>query len=199
MSVWLLLVLAQATPLVEVKTVIDDAVIDLRYATADNFMKQQVYPTGARCLLHPQALERLAKAAAELRYQGFRLLLYDCYRPRSVQFALWKAFPKPGFVADPRIGSVHSRGGAVDVSLQTMEGETVEMPTPYDSFSEQAHHGYRRLPKAALENRERLKRAMLAAGFTVNPTEWWHYDAQGSKRWPLLDVPVTGEPATPPK
>jgi zinc D-Ala-D-Ala dipeptidase len=199
MSLWFLLVLAQTTPLVEVKSVIADAVVDLRYATPDNFMKQQVYPTGARCLLHHQALERLNKAATVLRQQGFRLLLYDCYRPRSVQFALWKAFPKPGFVADPRLGSVHSRGGAVDVSLVTADGERVEMPTPYDSFTKEAHHGYRRLPQAALDNRERLKRAMLAAGFTLNPSEWWHYDAQGSKGWPLLDVPVTGDSPTTPK
>ncbi len=188
-----LLLLAQPAPLLEVKSVISDVVIDLRYATPDNFMKQQVYPQGARCLLHPDAVKALQQAADDLREHGFRLLLYDCYRPKSVQWVLWKAFPKPGFVADPRVGSIHSRGGAVDISLVTLSGEAVEMPTPYDTFSKAAHHRANNVNAVAKEHRQTLKAAMLAAGFTLNPTEWWHYDAPGSKKWPLRDTPLEVE------
>jgi zinc D-Ala-D-Ala dipeptidase len=179
-----------AAPLVEVTSVIDDAVVELKYATADNFMKQQVYPSDARCLLHADAVKALQKAAHQLRAQGFRLLLYDCYRPRSVQFILWKAFPKPGFVANPKVGSIHSRAGAVDISLLTLDGAPVEMPTAYDAFTREAHHSADNVTAAAKRNRAVLKAAMLSAGFTLNPKEWWHYDAPNSKTWPLRDEPV---------
>jgi zinc D-Ala-D-Ala dipeptidase len=200
--VWMALVLASgpvstadagqsaAKPqLVRVKALIPDAVEDLRYATPNNFMGKKVYPDSARCLLLEKSAKMLVQAAEALRKQGFRLRLYDCYRPLSVQWQMWKVFPKPGYVADPKTGSNHNRGGAVDLSLVTREGLDVEMPTPYDTFSSEAHHGFDGGTSLSREHRETLKAAMLAAGFRTNPMEWWHYDIPEPKLHPVLDVP----------
>jgi D-alanyl-D-alanine dipeptidase len=175
----------------EVRSAIPDAVIDLRYATDDNFMKQKVYPDGARCLLLQPSLDALAVAAAALRAKGYRLKLYDCYRPLSVQWLLWKVMPVPGYVADPRKGSNHNRGAAVDLSLVTLEGAEVEMPTGYDAFTKAAHQGYAGGTATSRAHREVLREAMVAAGFTPNPMEWWHFDLKGSLKWPVRDEPMT--------
>jgi len=174
---------------------ISDLVVDLRYATPDNFLHRTLYPPGARCLLLPETLDRLEKAAAALRKEGFRLRLYDCYRPRSVQWQMWQIFPRPGYVADPRQGSNHNRGAAVDLTLATPDGEAVEMPTGFDSFERAAHHGYAGGSASSRANRERLLAAMRAAGFRENRMEWWHYDLPDARRFPALDVPFP--PATP--
>lgn len=178
-------------PLLEVSTRLPDAVIDLRYATADNFMGKAVYPPDARCLLLAPSLERLEAAARTLRAQGFRLKLHDCYRPHHVQYELWKVLPKPGYVADPKTGSNHNRGGAVDLSLVTLDGGVVEMPSPYDFFGRAAHHGFDGGTPESRRNRERLRAAMTDAGFTINPMEWWHYDLPSARRYPLRDEPFT--------
>jgi zinc D-Ala-D-Ala dipeptidase len=182
---------AGGAPLVDATEAVRDLVVDLRYATPDNFLGRQVYPDGARCLLLPEAAERLAKAAAVLREQGYRLKVYDCYRPLAVQWEMWKLFPKPGYVADPRKGGNHNRGAAVDLTLVTPEGQEVEMPTPFDSFQEAAHHGYAGGTAASRKHREILREAMEGAGFRKNRMEWWHYDLPGATRLPVLDVPFT--------
>ena len=176
-------------PLVDVVVRIPDAIVDLKYATDDNFMRQRVYPPNARCLLIDPSARRLVKAADLLRRQGFRLRLYDCYRPKHVQYALWKVFPKPGYVADPKKGSNHSRGGAVDVSLVTLTGDDVEMPTPYDSFTPSAHHASTAASPTALRHRDILRKAMEDAGFRRNPKEWWHFDLQNAAQYRLRDDP----------
>jgi zinc D-Ala-D-Ala dipeptidase len=186
----LLAPLAEEPVLVEVRQAIPDVVVDLRYATADNFLKEQVYPDGARCLLRREAVERLARAAEALRARGFRLRLYDCYRPRSVQWKMWRILPKPGYVADPRKGSNHNRGAAVDLTLATAAGAEVEMPTPFDTFGPAAHHGFSGGSEASRRHRELLREAMEAAGFRPNRMEWWHYDLRGATVLPVLDVPL---------
>jgi D-alanyl-D-alanine dipeptidase len=181
--------------LVDVAARLPDAVVDLRYATAENFMGKAVYPPTARCLLVEPSARRLEVAATTLRAQGYRLRLYDCYRPRSVQWELWRVFPKPGYVADPRKGSNHNRGGAVDLSLVTLDGGAVAMPSPYDFFGPAAHHGFDGGTAEARANRERLAAAMTGAGFTINPMEWWHYDLPDARRYPLRDEPFSGTSA----
>ncbi len=180
---------ASPDPLVEVKSLVPDAVVDLRYATADNFMKKQVYPADARCLLLERSAKQLKPAADVLREKGFRLRLYDCYRPHHVQFELWKVMPVPGYVAEPKKGSNHNRGGAVDLGLVTLEGNDVEFPSPYDFFGKQAHHSFTGGSKAALEHRELLRTTMEAAGFKRTPMEWWHYDLPDASKYPLRDEP----------
>jgi zinc D-Ala-D-Ala dipeptidase len=195
----LLLVLnAAPDPLVEVTTLIPDAVVDLRYATADNFMKKQVYPSNARCLLLERSAKQLKAAADVLREKGFRLRLYDCYRPHHVQFELWKVMPVPGYVAEPKKGSNHNRGGAVDLGLVTLEGKDVEFPSPYDFFGKEAHHSFQGGTKAALANRELLRSTMEANGFKKNSMEWWHYDLPDAAKYPLRDEPfVQGDAGIP--
>jgi zinc D-Ala-D-Ala dipeptidase len=176
--------------LVDVVERIPDAVLDLRYATQDNFLKRKVYPDGARCLLHPDAAARLEAAAGALREQGFRIRLYDCFRPRSVQWQMWRILPRPGYVADPRKGSNHNRGVAVDLTLADRAGREVEMPTAFDTFSPAAHHGSRTSSPAARRHREILLRVMEGAGFKRNAMEWWHYDLQGARKYPVLEAPL---------
>ncbi|MHB8873815.1 MAG: D-alanyl-D-alanine dipeptidase [Myxococcaceae bacterium] len=191
-SLLLLLSLAGAPePLVDATTVVKDLTLDFRYATEDNFLKKKVYPDNARCLLRTTAAAKLAKAAENLRAKGYRLVAYDCYRPLSVQWEMWKIFPKPGYVADPRKGSNHNRGAAVDLTVATLDGGAVEMPTPFDTFSPAAHHGYDGGTEPSRQNRELLRAAMESAGFRRNRMEWWHYDLPETKSYPVLDEPFS--------
>ena len=176
--------------LVDVARAIPDAVLDLRYATAANVAGRPLY--GApRCVLLRPVAERLARAADRLRAEGFRLRIFDCYRPLAAQRALWAAFPRRGFVADPdHGGSHHNRAAAADVGLASADGGEVEMPTAFDAFGPRAAAGARDVAPLARAHRDRLRRAMEAEGFKVNPREWWHYDAPEAHGARLLDVPL---------
>lgn len=176
--------------LVEASAAVEDLLVELRYASERNFLGRKVYPAGARCLLLNETAKRLQQAARALRPRGYRLKVYDCYRPRAVQWEMWKLFPRPGYVADPRQGSNHNRGAAVDLTLVTLEGAEVEMPTPFDTFSRAAHHAYTGGSEASRRHRELLREAMEAAGFRKNRLEWWHYELPGASRFPLLEVPL---------
>ena len=187
----------QAAPasasLAEVVRAVPDAVPDLRYATDRNFTAKALYPAGARCLLRADVTARLVRAAAQLRRQGLRLRLYDCFRPLSVQRTLWARFPRRGFVADPdHGGSNHNRAAAVDVGLADPQGGPVELPTEFDAFDARARaDAVEGVSEAARRNRAALRAAMEAAGFRVNRAEWWHYDAPEARGAPLLDAPLS--------
>jgi D-alanyl-D-alanine dipeptidase len=179
--------------LADVASLIPDAVSDLRYATPRNVTGRALYPPGARCLLRPAVAARLARAADLLRVRGFRLRLYDCYRPLSVQRLLFEKESRPGFVADPsRGGSHHNRGAAVDVGLVDRAGGEVELPTDFDEFTPRARaSAVSGVTPIARAHREALRRAMVAAGFLPSRSEWWHFSAPEAHGSPLLDVPVT--------
>lgn len=192
----LFLAAAPAKPvLIDATEKVPGLAVDLRYATPDNFLKQAVYPKTARCLLLPEAVERLAVAAKALAEKGYRLKVYDCYRPISVQWQMWKIYPVKGYVADPHKGGNHNRGAAVDLTLITRDGAEVEMPTPFDTFSPAAHQGYTGGTQASREHRELLRSAMLAAGFKPIRMEWWHYDLPEATKRPVLDVSFEGAEA----
>lgn len=173
---------------VDVTKVIKDAVIDIRYATDDNFTGKQLYPV-ARCKLRRAVATRLAKAAAALRKQGRRLLVWDCYRPTAIQEELWKRVPDERYVANPKQGSRHSRGAAVDVGLVDRDGTAVTLPTKFDEFSEAAHRDHALVGDKGVEAR-RLEAAMKEAGFIGMPTEWWHFDAPDAAKYPLANEPL---------
>lgn len=179
---------ADPAELVDVATVIPDAVIDLRYATADNFTGEVLYPR-AVCKLRRAVAARLARAAAGLRAHDRRLLIWDCYRPRAIQELLWKRVPDPRYVANPKTGSRHNRGAAVDLALVDADGQPVTLPTAFDDFTKAAHRA-RALAGARGVEARRLERAMRKAGFRPLPTEWWHFDAPDSARYPLADDPL---------
>ncbi|HET9036491.1 MAG TPA: M15 family metallopeptidase [Myxococcaceae bacterium] len=183
-----------AATLVDASSRVSGLVVELPYATEDNFLGKAVYPEGARCLLLPGVAERLARAARTLQARGFRLKAWDCYRPIHVQWAMWKLVPRKGYVADPHAGSNHNRGAAVDVTLVTLDGAAVDMPTRFDTFSPAAHHGSSAGTAEAREHREVLRQAMVEAGFRPNRMEWWHYDAPERRGAPLLDVPLVPAP-----
>jgi D-alanyl-D-alanine dipeptidase len=174
--------------LVDVSTAIKDAVIDIRYATKDNFTGSVLYPV-ARCKLRRAVVERLVKVAAALRAQDRRLLIWDCYRPLSIQKVLWKKVPDPRYVADPKTGSQHNRGAAIDLALVDKAGKAVTLPTKFDEFTEAAHRDKALAGKAGVEAK-RLAEAMQAAGFVGMPTEWWHFDAPDSAKYALSDEPL---------
>jgi D-alanyl-D-alanine dipeptidase len=171
--------------LVDIAPLIADAVIDLRYATADNFTGKQLYPT-ARCKLRRAVARRLVRAAELLRAHDRRLLIWDCYRPRSIQAQLWRLVPDERYVANPARGSRHSRGAAVDVAVVARDGSAVALPTRFDDFSTAAHRDRALAGERGAEART-LDAAMTSAGFIGMPTEWWHYDAPDAARYPLAD------------
>jgi len=174
--------------LIDVAAAIPDAVIDLRYATEDNFTGVVLYPV-AHCKLRRAVAERLVRAAKTLRAADRRLLVWDCYRPTSIQAELWKRVPDERYVANPKDGSRHGRGAAVDVGLVAKDGSAVALPTKFDDFSEAAHRDHALAGERGAEAR-RLEAAMKQAGFVGLATEWWHFDAPDASRFPLSDDPL---------
>lgn len=185
-----LLAAGPAPRLADAARAVPDAVLDLRYATSRNLAGRPLYPV-ARCLLLPAVADRLARAAALLRPRGLRLLLWDCYRPLSVQRALWALRPDPRWVADPAQGSAHNRAAAVDLALADAAGAPVEVPTDHDAFGPRARPGAEAgVPPRAREHARLLAEAMRAAGFLPDRGEWWHFHAPEARGAPLLDLPL---------
>lgn len=161
--------------LVRVSDYIPDAKIDIKYATADNFTKGKIYDFDDAYLRYGTVM-KLKKAADALREQGYRLVIWDGYRPQSAQFILFENSPDPTYVSDPNKGfSSHSSGGTVDITLITLDGSAVEMPTGFDDFSEKANRNYDDVSETAAKNSKILEKAMQDAGFKGYSAEWWHY------------------------
>jgi len=183
---------ARAAGLVDVRTVVPDAVIDLRYATPNNFVGEQLYPANARCLVDDTMAAGLATAADALRSEGDVLVFWDCYRPHDVQIRMYDAVSEPGWVAKPGpYAHSHEAALSVDVSL-SHDGKPVDMGTGFDEFTPRAHaYATDGVSSEAQANRTRLRDAMAAGGFTVYKGEWWHFDAPGAySDNPILDVAV---------
>ncbi|MEB8347195.1 M15 family metallopeptidase [Flavobacteriaceae bacterium KMM 6898] len=153
----------------------DDFVYDLRYATTNNFLKSKVYDC-PECYTRVKTAKALLKANKELMARGFKIKFFDCYRPNSVQYMMWEIVPNPQYVANPVKGSIHNKGGAVDITLTTMEGQELDMGTDFDFFGKKAYHDNYDLPQIILDNRKLLKETMEAHGFWSIRTEWWHYN-----------------------
>ena len=174
-------------PLVEVISLDSTFVLDIKYATTDNFTEKQMYDCG-KCYLREPVAQLLIQAHKELKSLGYRIKLWDCYRPRPIQYKLWEAVPDPHYVARPWKGSVHNRGGAVDLTLIDSSGNEVDMGTPYDFFGERAHHDNRDLPEEILHNRDLLTKIMRKHQFSPIRTVWWHFDFWENKLYPLSDL-----------
>ncbi len=148
--------------------------VDMKYATTDNFVKEKMYNCG-RCFLRPEVAEALIRAQDILKDQNLGLKVYDCYRPRPVQKLLWKKVPNASYVTPPSKGSMHNRGTAVDLTLVDAKGKALDMGTIFDFFGKRAHHDYTDLPEQVIKNRQLLKKTMKKVGFLPIRTEWWHY------------------------
>ena len=157
----------------------DSLLLDLRYATVNNFTDNQIYPCG-RCFLRPVIADRILQINRELRAQKkWQLKLFDCYRPRSAQQRLWDIHPNATHVTHPSKGSMHNRGAAVDLTIVTLEGNELDMGTDFDSFDKKARHDFYGLDELILNNRSYLKKIMERKGFKSIKSEWWHYSLSG--------------------
>ncbi len=171
---------------VNIQDLSDEFVLDMRYATSNNFLKEKVYSC-AKCYVKEEVAKALIKANADLMKQGYRIKFFDCYRPHSVQKKMWKIFPNPGYVADPKGGSIHNKGAAVDITLVRSAGGGVDMGTEFDHFGKKAHHAYTKLSKTVLEHRKLLRSTMEKYGFKTIRTEWWHYNYQAGIKYKISD------------
>ena len=174
-------------PLVNVLSAAPQVKVEMRYAGSDNFTGKRIYSCD-RCFLRPETAAKIAIAQWDLRKKGLFLKMWDCYRPLAAQRIFRSLVPDPRFVADPKTGSMHNRGSAVDVTLVDSEGKELEMPTGFDDFSPRAGHGERRLPAKVIENRRILAETMEKAGFKRLDSEWWHY-YDGDGKGEIIDVP----------
>ncbi|WP_025742437.1 M15 family metallopeptidase [Aquimarina pacifica] len=177
---------------VDIERISKDFVLDMRYATADNFLKEKVYSC-AKCYVREEVAKALMQVNAALIKKGYKLKFFDCYRPYSVQKKMWKIFPNPGYVADPKGGSVHNRGAAVDVTLVQNDGTFVDMGTGFDHFGKEAHHSYSNFSKTIISHRKLLRETMEKYGFRTIKTEWWHYNFTGNKKFTISDYKWTCE------
>lgn len=148
---------------------------DLKYATPNNFLNQQVYDCAA-CYLRYKTVVALLAAQDDFSKLGYRLKIYDCYRPLDVQKIMWAILPGTNYVANPAKGSVHNRGGAVDLTLIDSLGVELDMGTNFDFFGPEAHHTYTNLSESVLANRKLLKEIMEKHDFKAIYSEWWHYN-----------------------
>ena len=160
--------------------------IDMRYATVNNFVEEKMYECG-RCFLRPEVAQKIVKVHKILQDKGLGLKMFDCYRPRPIQWKLWEKVPDKRYVSDPRKGSMHNRGAAVDLTIVDAKGEQLNMGTTYDFFGPEAWSTYENLPDSVLANRRLLKGLLEAEGFAGIRTEWWHFSYPG-KGYALSDM-----------
>ncbi|MCK9219591.1 MAG: M15 family metallopeptidase [Bacteroidales bacterium] len=174
--------------LVDLKKTIPGIQLDIRYATSNNFTHKKIYSEPMAFLREPAA-RALKGVQGELKKKGIGLKIYDAYRPYAATLLFWEIAKDTLFVAAPWQGSRHNRGCAVDLGLIDLKtGKDLEMPTPFDDFTKKASPQYTDLPQKAIENRTLLIQIMNKYGFTVFPSEWWHFDFKGWERYPLMDV-----------
>lgn len=181
---------AQRSKLVNIQELDSTILIDVRYATENNFTGQKLYETD-KVYLIKEAAQDLVKANKYLKEKyNLRLKIYDGYRPLSVQKKMWAIMPDDRYVANPAKGSRHNRGCAVDLTLVDSLGNELDMGTHYDDFTEKSHIDYKNLPPEVLRNRRILQEAMTKFNFTPMRTEWWHFDYKGWEKYPILDIPI---------
>jgi D-alanyl-D-alanine dipeptidase len=195
---------ARAAGFVDVRTAVPDAIVDLRYATTNNFTHTQLYPSDARCLVHQSMAQGLASAAAALRPQGHVLVFWDCYRPHDVQVRMFNVVPNPAWVARPgQFAHSHESGRSVDVTFTAAQQQCpperqvsglclADMGTDFDDFSPRATaFATQGVGADAQANRKSLRDAMNYGGLNVYSGEWWHFDGPGAGvDRPILNVPV---------
>jgi zinc D-Ala-D-Ala dipeptidase len=182
-----------APDLVELKDLEPTIQLDIRYAASNNFLGRPVYKE-ARAFLQRPAAEALVRAHQKLKAQGYGLAIFDGYRPWAVTKIFWDATPKEKkiFVADPKEGSRHNRGCAVDLTMFDLTtGKQVEMPGGYDEMTDRSHINYTGGTEESRKLRDILRFAMESEGFVVYEPEWWHYDYKDWKKYPILNVPFS--------
>lgn len=191
---------AAAPVLVDVRCLARDIRVELAYSRPQNAFRKRLYHSNI-ALLRPSVARRLARVQRRLRTKGLGLKILDAYRPRAVQYRMWRLRPdgRKRYIANPRKGSKHNRGAALDLTLVDRSGKELKMPTPYDDFSPRAHRGATRgVSVLARRNAAMLRTVMAAEGFRSNPYEWWHFDSPDWRSYGLLNLSfprIAGPPA----
>jgi zinc D-Ala-D-Ala dipeptidase len=176
-------------PFVRLEDLSDNFYYDMRYATENNFLKKKLYQCDD-CIIRTEVASALIKANEYFNNKGYSIKFYDCYRPLDIQKLMWEVFPNAQYVANPEYGSIHNRGGAVDITLVYKDNVELDMGTEFDHFGEEAHHSYTKLSKEILANRALLKEGMEMHGFTAIRTEWWHYNFGEAKKYAVSNFLV---------
>lgn len=173
---------------VDIKKIDPTIVVELRYASSNNPTHEPLYPVGMPALVRFSVAQRLASAQKYLKARGFSLKIWDAYRPRSAQEKLWAATKNTDYVADPKegIGSMHTRGTAVDATLIDCTGREAAMPTPFDNFTPAAMLYYQGTDPVIRSNLKLLQKAMARSGFYGSRTEWWHFCAGDFPLYPTV-------------
>jgi zinc D-Ala-D-Ala dipeptidase len=174
--------------LVDITLFSDQFILDFKYASPNNFLDTVLYPC-VKCLLRYEVVKSLLKAQSEFKSLGFKIKLFDCYRPLSVQKLMWKKMPIVGLVADPATGSRHNRGSAIDMTLTDLEGNELDMGSEHDDMSMKGRTFYKNLPQNVIDNRMLLRSVMENNKFTGINSEWWHFSHICGPKYPVEDIP----------
>ena len=169
------------TTFVNLKDFSSDFVYDVKYATTENFLKFKVYEC-AECYLRLKTVNALLKANERFMTKGYRIKLFDCYRPLDVQKKMWSIVSNPEYVAEPKKGSIHNRGGAVDITLVDSNGKELDMGTSFDFFGKESSHEFENFSEEVKSNRKLLRNGMIRFGFRIFDSEWWHYNLKNAKK-----------------
>jgi len=173
--------------LVDISTLSTEFDYEIRYATPNNFIGEILYDC-AKCLLQVEVAKALVSANQYFCEKGYKIKIYDCYRPLDVQKKMWKKVPRPTYVANPYgKGSIHNKGAAIDITLVTLEGCYVEMGSDYDYFGREAHIDNYNFSKEILAHRKLLFEGMRKQGFKTVRTEWWHFSFRKNWNYPTLN------------
>ncbi len=174
--------------LVDVSKISLEFRLDIRYATSINIFKEPLYNC-AVCLLRAEVAKNLIAANNYFIKKGYRIKVYDCYRPLDTQKIMWKKIPRATYVANPHTGgSIHNKGAAVDITLEKLDGSFVNMGTDYDFFGKKAHSDNTNLSEEILANRALLFEGMKKFGFLVIRSEWWHFYYTKNKSYSTLNL-----------
>lgn len=174
--------------LVNLANLMPQLVLDIRYATANNFTKEKIY-TLARAYARKPVAEALKNAQAEFSKYGYGIKIFDAYRPYKATVKFYEVYRDTTYVASPYKGSRHNRGCAIDMTLIDLKtGEELKMPTEYDSFRKEAWPSTPVGDPEIRKNRALLIQVMERNGFKVNSSEWWHFDFKGWKAYEVLDI-----------
>jgi len=177
-------------PLVNLEELTTELAYEIRYATPNNFIGETLYDC-AKCLLRPEVAEALLEANQYFCELGYRIKIYDCYRPLDVQKKMWEKVPRATYVGNPYgNGSVHNKGAAIDMTLETLDGCYIEMGSDYDYFGKEAHIDNYNFTKEILANRKVLFDGMRKFGFNTIRTEWWHFSYKKNRSYKTLNVPL---------
>jgi D-alanyl-D-alanine dipeptidase len=175
--------------MLDVKKVIPAVITDIKYCSNQNFMTQPLYPHISTTYLRKPAAMALAIVQKKLLQKGLGLKIWDAYRPYSVTEKMWEVVKDDRYAADPKFGSGHNRGAAVDITIVNLvTKEELNMGTGFDNFSDTAHINFKNLPQEVLQNRQLLQQLMQENGFKVLETEWWHFYLPDAKKYGLLNV-----------